>query len=121
MVEKSSPAPNWEGLIQLLLQRLEIPTRDDIDFLHRRLDRLEQLLYQKTSATRGRNRQQTTEKRKTASSVVYDVIASHPKGTNFKVIKETTGFDDKKLRNIIFRLDKIKKIKRVRRGIYKKA
>ena len=31
-----------------------------------------------------------------------------------------TGFDDKKLRNIIFRLDKIKKIDRVSRGIYKK-
>lgn len=119
MVEKEAAA-NWEGLIKLFLNRLEIPSKEDIQFLHQRLDKLEQLIYQKTSVPRG-IRAQPAEKRKTASSVVMDVIDSYPKGTNFKTIKAATGFDDKKLRNIIFRLDKIKVIKRVRRGIYKKA
>ncbi|THB76558.1 MAG: hypothetical protein D3926_17220 [Desulfobacteraceae bacterium] len=119
-IDKSNPAANWEGLIKLFLHRLEIPTKEDILFLHQRLDKLEQLIYQKTSTGRG-TKSKTVEKRKTASSVVMDVISSYPKGTNFKTIKAATGFNDKKLRNIIFRLDKIKKIKRVRRGIYKKV
>lgn len=122
MTDKSSSASaaNWEGLIKLFLHRLEIPTKEDVLFLHQRLDKLEQLIYQKTAGSRG-PKSKTAEKRKTASSIVMEVIESYPKGTNFKTIKAATGFDDKKLRNIIFRLDKIKKIKRVRRGIYKKV
>jgi hypothetical protein len=119
MVENALPA-NWEGLIKLFLHRLEIPSKEDIQTLHQRLDKLEQLIYQKTFTNRG-PKTPPAEKRKTSSSVVLDVIESYPKGTNFKTIKAATGFDDKKLRNIIFRLDKIKVIKRVRRGIYKKA
>jgi hypothetical protein len=51
---------------------------------------------------------------------VLNVIGNHPEGTDFKTIKAATGFGDKKLRNIIFRLDRIEKIERVSRGIYKK-
>ncbi len=119
MVENTGSA-NWEGLIKLFLHRLEIPSKNDIQTLHQRLDKLEQLIYQKTFTSRGA-KTQAVEKRKTSSAVVLDVIESYPKGTNFKTIKAATGFDDKKLRNIIFRLDKIKAVKRVRRGIYKKA
>ena len=120
MVEKSEHGTNWEGFIKMLLKRLEIPTKEDINFLYGRLDKLEQLLYQKQPAEK-KDRTKSTARRKSASAIVLDVIANHPKGTNFKTIKAATGFNDKKLRNIIFRLDKIKKIKRVKRGIYKKA
>ncbi len=109
---------NWEGFIKLILNRLDIPTKEDISFLHDRLDKLEQLLYQKQPTTRKQTKKAAT-KRKSASSIVLEVVANHPKGTNFKTIKAATGFDDKKIRNIIFRLDKLKKIKRIKRGIYK--
>ncbi|WP_457552621.1 hypothetical protein [Desulfobacula sp.] len=117
MIEKSEPGTSWETFITLLLKRLDIPTKKDIAFLHGRLDKLEQLLYQKQP---GLKRTRPTMRRKSASSIVLDVIGKYPKGTNFKTIKTATGFDDKKLRNIIFRLNTIKKIKRVTRGIYKK-
>jgi len=120
MVEKSEQGTNWESFIKMVLSRLDIPTKEDIDFLHDRLDKLEQLLYQKQPSTK-KERTKTTTTRKSASSVVLEVIANHTKGTNFNTIKAATGFDDKKLRNIIFRLDKIKRIKRVKRGIYKKV
>lgn len=120
MVEKPELGTNWESFIKMLLHRLDIPTKEDISFLHGRLDKLEQLLYQKQPAAR-KDKTRPTARRKSSSSVVLDVIANHPKGTDFKTIKAATGFDDKKLRNIIFRLDKIKRIKRVTRGIYKKA
>ncbi len=119
MVEKSELGTNWESFIKMLLKRLDIPTKTDIVSLHERLDKLEQLLYQKHPGAIPRKKKSSV-KRKSASSIVLDEFAKHPKGTNFKTIKEATGFDDKKLRNIIFRLDKIKRIKRVKRGIYKK-
>lgn len=120
MVETQEHGTNWESFIKMLLSRLDIPTKEDIGFLNSRLDKLEQLLYQKHPQAK-KERTRPASNRKSASSLVLDVIANHPKGTNFKTIKAATGFDDKKLRNIIFRLDKIKRIKRVRRGIYKKA
>ncbi|NOX35381.1 MAG: phasin family protein [Deltaproteobacteria bacterium] len=120
MVEKPEHGTNWESFIKMLLSRLDIPTKEDINFLHRRLDKLEQLLYQELPAKKNKKIKPVARK-KSASSIVLDVIANHPEGTNFKTIKAATGFNDKKLRNIIFRLDKIKRIKRVKRGIYKKA
>ena len=119
MVEKPELGTNWECFIKMLLKKLDIPLREDIAFLHGRLDKLEQLLYQKQPGTRTRG-EKPAIKQKSASAIVLDVFAEHPKGTNFKTVKAATGFDDKKLRNIIFRLDKIKRIKRVKRGIYKK-
>jgi len=120
MVEKQELGTNWEGFIKMLLHRLDIPTKEDITLLHGRLDKLEQLLYQKKSGA-AKKRPKPGLKKKSASSIVLDVFANHPEGTNFKTIKAATGFEEKKLRNIIFRLDKIKRIKRVKRGIYKKV
>ncbi len=120
MVEKTEHVVNWENFMKMLLSRLDIPTKEDIGFLHGRLDKLEQLLYQKQPASR-KKKAQRGAMRKSASSVVLDIIANHPEGTNFKTIKAATGYDDKKLRNIIFRLDKINRIERVTRGIYKKV
>ena len=117
-MEQPDFGTNWESFIKMLLQRLDIPTKEDIGNLHARLDKLEQLIYQKTPAGKQDGKPKTT-KRKSASAIVLEIIGNHPEGTNFKTIKAATGFDDKKLRNIIFRLDKIKKIQRVSRGIYK--
>ena len=119
MTENTELGTNWESFIKLLLHRLDIPTKEDINNLHHRLDKLEQLIYQKQPDVRN-DAAQKTSKRKSASAIVLEVIANHPGGTNFKTIKAATGFDDKKLRNIIFRLDKIGRIQRVNRGIYKK-
>lgn len=119
MVEKSEQGTNWESFIKMMLNRLDIPTKEDIVFLNHRLDRLEQLLYQKKP---GKPRQvKAAGGRKSASSIVLNVIDSQKKGANFKTIQAATGFNEKKLRNIIFRLDKLKQIKRIRRGVYQKA
>ncbi|MBU1195603.1 MAG: phasin family protein [Proteobacteria bacterium] len=120
MVEKIEQGVNWEVFIKTLLKRLDIPTKKDIQFLHDRLDTLEQLLYKKQPVS-GKKKPAQDSTKKSASAVVLDIIANHPEGTDFKTIKAATGYDDKKLRNIIFRLDNIKKITRVARGIYKKV
>lgn len=118
-MEPTEFSNNWENFIKMLLHRLDIPTKEDIANIHKRLDKLEQLIYQKHPSSRQKNKSRPPRK-KSASSIVLNVIGNHPEGTDFKTIKAATGFNDKKLRNIIFRLDKIKKIERVSRGIYKK-
>ncbi|HCY87911.1 MAG TPA: hypothetical protein DHV36_22435 [Desulfobacteraceae bacterium] len=117
-MEQPDFGTNWESFIKMLLQRLDIPTKEDIGNLHARLDKLEQLIYQKAPAGKQDGKPRSTKK-KSASAIVLEIIGNHPEGTNFKTIKAATGYDDKKLRNIIFRLDKIEKIQRVSRGIYK--
>jgi len=100
---------NWEGFIKTLLQRLDMPTKEDI--------LLEQLIQKKQP--RGKKQPlKRSGKRKSASGTALKIIANYPEGTDFKTIKEATGFDDKKLRNIIYRLEKLERIRRVRRGIY---
>ncbi|UCD77343.1 MAG: hypothetical protein JSW26_18210, partial [Desulfobacterales bacterium] len=54
----------------------------------------------------------------TAGDKVYDAIKRHKKGLNFSQIQAKTGFGDKKIRNIIYKLHKTGAIKRKSRGIY---
>ena len=54
----------------------------------------------------------------TALDTVFDIIQKAPEGSSFKDIQNNTGYDDKKIRNVIFRLNKMEKIKRKSRGIY---
>jgi len=54
----------------------------------------------------------------TATEQVLKIVRRSKKGVNVSSIKTRTGFDDKKVRNIIFRTTKEGKIKKVGRGIY---
>jgi len=54
----------------------------------------------------------------TATDEVLKLINASKKGLDIVTIKNETGFDDKKVRNIIFRANKEGKIKRADRGIY---
>ena len=110
-----------ENLIKALLKRLEIPPLHEIHQIHTRLDRLEKLLYQKSGGQRSFPGNDNTPKSKIASTIVLELIARHPNGIEFKAIREETGFNDKKLRNIIYRLDRTGKIQRIKRGFYKLA
>ena len=135
MTQKTTPGVTWEGLVHLFLEKFEIPSRVDIVQIHQRLDRVENLIYQnqpeaffqppKALQAESAGVKMTggigEKKSVIASDVVLNVIAEQAKGADFKTIKAATDYNDKKLRNIIFRLDKIGKIKRVKRGIYKKA
>lgn len=59
------------------------------------------------------------KKKEAASDRVLAVIQNQDQGADFKKIKAETKFDDKKIRNIIFRLHKLGQIEKVKRGIYK--
>jgi len=54
----------------------------------------------------------------TATEQILDIIKRFKKGVDVPTLKERTGFDDKKVRNIVFRASKEGKIKKSGRGIY---
>jgi hypothetical protein len=54
----------------------------------------------------------------TATEQVLRAIKRSRKGVDVPTLKKKTGFEDKKVRNIIFRTSKEGKIKKVGRGIY---
>jgi hypothetical protein len=62
----------------------------------------------------------TEDKTATASGQVLDLIARSKKGVGMAMIVEKTGYGQKKVANIIYRLRKQGKIKSVSKGVYAK-
>lgn len=111
-------ANSFDSLVKSFLNEYKVATTSDISRIIDRLDRLERLIT-KSAIETGRMRKNGDLARMTsASSVVLSVIKDSRDGADFAHIKKKTGYDDKKLRNIIFRLNKIEKIKRLERGLY---
>ena len=54
----------------------------------------------------------------TATDKILKIVKASKKGVGIAAIKKKTGFDDKKIRNIIFRANKEGKIQRAGRGLY---
>ena len=114
-------------MVKFFMQYYNIPTRKDIDKLSAKMDRLEMLI--KTPAAAGEGRRAfapkiaggqagTGSSAMTSSDMALDVIKRFRKGVGFAEIRNRTGFREKKLRNIIFRLHKMGKIIRKGRGVY---
>ena len=57
----------------------------------------------------------------TAADTVFNVIARLKKGTDTAGLMKKTGFDQKKVANIIFKLKKQGKISSPKKGVYVKA
>ena len=119
MPKRKGKTPSFDWMIKFFMRQYNIPTKKDVDRLMAKLDRLENLIKQSTlsldNAEARIGRRKTTL---TAIDVVLDAIKRSKQGIGFAEIQAKTGFDEKKIRNIIFRLNKIGKIKRKSRGIY---
>jgi uncharacterized Zn finger protein/predicted transcriptional regulator of viral defense system len=59
--------------------------------------------------------------RQTFTALVLQIIRQAGTGIGFGALRQQTGLDGQRLRNIIFRLNKQGKIKRLQRGIYNAA
>ena len=59
-----------------------------------------------------------TTSQTTATDQILGIIKRFKKGVDVPTLKKKTGFDDKKVRNIVFRASKEGKIKKSGRGIY---
>ena len=115
------------------LESLTQKTRD----MQSMLDKLEEALIVEEPQTRAPRKTKKTAKKRspraktpatkekpgkvTATSSVSDIIMNSRKGVSTSQIKERTGFDEKKIWNIINRLKKQGKIKSEKKGHYVKA
>ena len=119
MPKKKGKTISFDAMVKFFMQSYDIPTKKDVDKLMAKLDRLEKLIKQSemgsNTARVGGSRRRTAL---SAVDIVLDTIKHSRQGLGFTEIQAKTGFDEKKIRNIIFRLNKIGKIKRKRRGVY---
>ncbi len=126
MARKKGKATSFDAMIKFFMQNYEIPTKRDVDKILARIDRLETLI--RSAPGSGRKRKVAGNSGRipkkypiTATDKVLRVVKRNRNGISFADIQSKTGFDEKKLRNIIFRLDKLGKIKRKSRGVYESA
>jgi hypothetical protein len=124
MPKKKGKSPSFDAMVKFFMQSYDIPTKKDIDRLLLRMDRMEKLLHnlsndgRRRSAGRGGGRGGDGKPPVTAADIVLEVIRLYPDGIGLVDIQEKTGYGDKKLRNVIYRLNRMGKIRRVSRGIY---
>jgi len=127
MTRKKGKSVSFDAMVKFFMQNYGIPTKADFDHLLQRLDRLEKLI--KASGAPGKSRRGPGRKKSlkpaakeittgSAADQVLKVVAKYKKGVGFKEIQDKTGFGEKKIRNILYRLYKMAKIQRKGRGIY---
>ena len=120
MQKRKGKAVSFDAMVKFFMQNYNIPNKKDVDRLMAKLDRLENLI--KAAMASGRYPLKgpvgTRKAAVTAVDMVFDVIKRSREGLGFAEIQAKTGFGDKKIRNIIFRLNKTGKIKRKSRCIY---
>jgi len=122
MAKKKGKSVSFDAMVKFFFQHYHIPSKKDIELISTRLDRIEKLiLTQQGIKGRQSNTGTKTSDRKnpiSASNTVLEIVKRSRNGIGFADIQARTGFNDKKLRNIIFRLTKLNKIVRQSRGIY---
>jgi hypothetical protein len=120
MPKKKGKTVSFDAMVKFFMQNYNIPTKKDVEKMMAKLDRLENLI-EAAMASSGypvKGQAGPSKTAVTAVDMVFDAIKRSRRGLGFADIQAKTGFGDKKIRNIIFRLNKIGKIKRKRRGIY---
>jgi hypothetical protein len=112
--------------IQFVIRNLKALTKKT-EVMARKLDRLEKAA-EKTVKTKVKKVKKVIPKKAsvkkakkiTATDTVLAIINKSKNGVNTATIKQKTGFDEIKVRNIVFRLKKQKKITSKPKGIYVK-
>jgi hypothetical protein len=126
MPKKGGKSINFDVMVKFFMRHYDIPTKKDLAYLMTKIDRLETLIKSKSAPGKSKRSAKAAPKSKgfgptsslTASDMVMGIIKKSKQGADFAGIQAETGFGEKKLRNIIFRLNQTKKIKRKTRGVY---
>lgn len=127
MARRRGKSVSFDAMVKFFMRNYDIPTKQDVEKLMGKMDRIENLIRAASSgrmpalnkkAVGAKHRAAGGKPALTASNKVLEVIKRFREGVGFADIQARCGFEDKKLRNIIFRLNKLGKIKRKGRGIY---
>ena len=119
MPRKKGKQPiSFDGMVKFFMHYYNIPTKKDIERLSDQIRRLEQVIKTITPSPAAKPSAKQRKNVSTAADQVFDIIKKESQGVGIEQIQDKTGFDKKKLRNIIYQLNKTGKIKRKNRGIY---
>jgi hypothetical protein len=127
MTKKKGKAVSFDAMVKFFIQYYDLPTKTDIEKLVDRIDRIEMLVREMAAArgaggrlSGGAGTRKVVKPRPatTAADTVYAVLKTFKAGADLADIQSKTGFGEKKLRNIIFRLHKLGRIQRQSRGVY---
>ena len=118
MPRRKGKTVSFDAMVKFFMQNYNIPTKKDVDHLIARLDRLENLIKSSMDSYNTRTQIARRNTSLTAVDIVLDTVKRAKQGIDFAQIQAKTGFEEKKIRNIIFRLNKTGKIKRKSRGVY---
>ncbi len=122
MKEKSMPVKgkrntSFNIMVRKFLRDHNIPTKKDVEKLMDQMDRLEKMMI--SMAEESRSRKKTGESHSgAAADRVMEILQEYENGAGFAEILQRSGFEKKKLRNLIFRLKKNGRIECPARGIY---
>ena len=75
----------------------------------------------KKAAVKKPLKQTVSAKQPTAVDTVFGTIRRSKKGVNISSIKQKTGYDNKKIHNLVYKLKKQGKIKSPTKGVYVKV
>ena len=129
-MKKRRKSYSVDAVVRFFLQYYNIPTKQDVEKILKRMDQLEAAVKgPKVSARTARKAgRRTTAGKKgraakgrpgiTATEKVLSILRRSRKGVDVPALKAKSGFEDKKIRNIIFRLSKQGAVERVGRGTY---
>ena len=120
MARKKGKPISFDGMVKFFMQYHNIPTKKDIDRLSEQMNRIEQMLkaLSTVSSLQAPSRAKSKKSRSTASDIVLDIIKQDNQGVGIEQIQAKSGFETKKLRNIVYHLNKTGKIRRKNRGVY---
>lgn len=120
MARKRGKAVSFDAMVKFFMRNYDIPTKKDVELLIERIDRIEDLIRKTSGLRRGSatGRSSAGKAGQSASDRVLNVVMASKEGISIADIRANTGYGDKKLRNIVFRLHKLGRIKRISRGVY---
>ncbi len=122
MEKKKNKPVSYDAMVKFFLQYHNIPTKKDMDRIIDHLNRIEQMIKSLTlprsNRAGGPGGFKGAKIPASAADAVLAVIKNADSGLGIAQIQSKTGFDEKKLRNIIYRLNKTGRIKRKSRGLY---
>lgn len=120
-MQKKKSNISFDAMVRFFMQTYEIPTKTDIDRLIERIERLEHLITMTAIQQQERGKTHKGTKFKatlSATDEVFEIVKASKDGATITDIQTRTNFDEKKVRNAIFRLNKLGRIKRKKRGLY---
>ncbi len=121
MVKRRGKTVSFDAMVKFFMQAYQIPTKRDVEKILKGMDRIEVQLKTLINQIPAKPRKKRVLGEKSgisASDRVLEVIQKSKNGIDLSGVHTETGFGDKKLRNIIFRLHKLGRIKRISRGVY---